>query len=127
MDQALLIPIVLWGIFSFLLLLTPKISFGLKVIPIFLFGLYLYFWYANISVGISTILIADFQTFFIILYETLHLAVFSLFWLWPFCITLVFIIPDPIIKNTIIVTGFLFSIIIIGLYLSLSFISFSQG
>ena len=126
MEQALFIPFLIWIFLTFILSLNKSLPSFSKIIIIFILGFCLFFWKTDLLSSFITLTHATPEYLLILLYQSLHLAIFSLFWLWPFSLILILSSSDNKTRNLILTVSILFSLIAIFGYITLSWISFSN-
>ncbi len=122
MDKALFLPTMIWIMTTIWLVTRKEIYASSKAIMSSILIAYILFWWDDLYKITLSLMKIEFNDLITSLYQSLHLAVFSLFWLCPFTLLMGLLVKDIKTQNNIIRALTIFSSITIIGYLMLKWL-----
>ena len=111
MDQAFLLPALIWAILTILFLTDKSLSFIFRILISIILIFNFYLWWDELYMAFNLLVKTKGGNIQKLLKESFQLALLSLFWIWPTILGSAMLFIGPGYRNSAILTGILFSLV----------------
>ena len=124
MDQAFLLPTLIWILVTIFFLFDKSFSIAFKILIVAILGFQCYFWWNELYSAFKILYKTRGSHIVKLARDSFQLALLSLSWIWPASLISSIIFPGSDYRNKAILTAISFSVMSITGYILLNWFSF---